>query len=215
MTDAEGKPVTHVIPVPMRREIVERHQRGEPLSKIAAALQLSFWGVRQIWRQYRASGDAGLTIHYDQSGCRGPRSERLIYRAAVWLKRRHPGWGAGLIWVLLRERYPTVPLPHRRTLQRWFRQQQLSVPRMAHPPVERHRAASVHQTWQLDATSHQRLADGTPASWISVIDEYSGALLESRAFPPVRLRSRASGANSTIPARSLCRMGTAPVPAGR
>ncbi len=31
-----------VIPVPIRREIAERHQQGETLAEIAEALQLSF-----------------------------------------------------------------------------------------------------------------------------------------------------------------------------
>lgn len=171
----------------MRREIVQRHQQGEALCHIAEALQLSIWGVRKIWRQYRDWGEEGLAIRYPNSGPRGPRSTRLIYRAALWLKRRHPRWGAGLIRIILQERYPSQRLPHQRTLQRWFRQQQLSVPPTKHPPVERHRAEYVHQSWQLDATSHQRLADGTPASWITLIDEHSGALLEIRAFPPVCL----------------------------
>ncbi|MBD2030946.1 hypothetical protein H6F55_13205 [Phormidium sp. FACHB-322] len=179
--------MTSVIPVPLRREIVRRHEAGETLSGIAQQLKLSVWGVRKIWRQYRDKGEAGLAIRYQYSGRSGPRGERLIYRAAVWLKRRHPRWGAGLIRVLLAERYPQAVIPHQRTLQRWFRQQRLSVPPMRHPPVERHRAERVHEVWQLDVTSHQRLADGTPVSWLSLIDEHSGAVLESRAFPPIRL----------------------------
>jgi len=179
--------MTNVIPVPLRRDIVTRHQAGEPFSEIAQQLRLSVWGVRKIWRQYRDQGEAGLAIRYRQSGRSGPRAERKIYRAAVWLKRRHRGWGAGLIRVLLAERYPQAVIPHQRTLQRWFRHQHLSVPPMRCPPVERHRAERVHDVWQLDATSHQRLADGTPVSWISLIDEHSGALLESHPFPPIRL----------------------------
>lgn len=175
------------IPVPIRREIVARHQQGETLHEIAEALGFSFWGVRKIWRAYRDHAAAGLTIGYPRSGRSGVRSERLVYRAAVWLKRHHPGWGAGLIRVMLQERYPNKRLPHKRTFERWFRAQQLSIPPTVHPQPERIRAQCVHQTWQLDATSHQQLADGTPASWLSLVDEHSGALLESRAFPPVHL----------------------------
>ena len=179
--------MTQVIPVPVRQEIVERHHRGETLTEIAQALSLSFWGVRRIWRQYQAAGADALALHYDQSGQRGYRYERLIYRAAIWLKRHHPKWGAGFIRVILQQRYPTHKLPHPRTLQRWFRQHQLNPQRVQRPAVIRERAARVHQIWQLDATSHLYLADGTPASWIALIDEYSGALLQSRAFPPLHL----------------------------
>jgi|GEM_PF-4788900 len=31
------------------------------------------------------------------------------------------------------------------------------------------------------------LADGTPVSWLSLIDEHRGTVLESRAFSPIRL----------------------------
>lgn len=175
------------IPIPIRREIVSRHQQGETLRSIAKELDYSYWGVRKIWRAYRDQGEPGLAISYAHSGRSGVRSERLIYRAAVWLKRHHPGWGAGVIRVMLQERYPLKQLPHQRTIERWLRAQQLSVPPTVHPQPQRERAQVVHQTWQLDATSHQRLADGTPASWLSLVDEHSGALLESRAFPPVHL----------------------------
>lgn len=179
--------MAHAIPVPIRREIIERHQRGETLAEIADTLTLSFWGVRQIWRHYRKLGEAGLALHPERSIRRGPRCERVIYRSALWLKRHHRGWGAGLIRVLLQQRYPDVPVPHARTLQRWFRMHQLNPVRAQRAPVERERATHVHQVWQLDATSHVRLADGSPASWISLIDEYSGALLQSEAFPPLHL----------------------------
>ena len=177
--------MTQVISVPIRREIIKRHQRGETLPEIAQTLSLSFWGVRRIWRQYQAEGEAGLTLHYDQSGRHGHRCQHLIYRSALWLKRRHPSWGGGLIQVILKQRYPTQTVPHRRTLQRWFRQHQLNPAPPKRPIVERHRAEEVHQIWQLDATSHVHLADRTPASWITLSDEYSGAILQSVAFPPL------------------------------
>ena len=175
------------IAVPIRHEIIERHQQGETLAAIAGSLSLSYWGVRQIWRRYRDRGEAGLALRGEGRLRRGFGCERLIYRSALWLKRHHRGWGAGLIRVVLRQRYQALWVPHERTLQRWFRQQHLNPLREQHPPVTRERAQQVHQVWQLDATSHQQLADGTPASWISLIDEHSGALLQSEVFPPLRL----------------------------
>lgn len=179
--------MSSAIPVPIRHEIIERHQGGETLAAIAEGLSLSFWGVRQIWRQYRKLGEAGLALHRERSVRCGPRCAQVIYRSALWLKRHHRSWGAGLIRVILQQRYPDVPLPHARTFQRWFRAHQLNPTRVQRPSVVRERATQVHQVWQLDATSHMHLADGSPASWISLIDEYSGALLQSEAFSPVHL----------------------------
>jgi transposase len=179
--------MTTAISHPIRQEIVERHQRGDSLSQIATALNLSYWTVRQLWRQYRDQGMAGLSCQYARCGRRGLRHEGRWYRASVWLKRHHPSWGAGLIRVLLQERYGSA-LPHVRTLQRWFTRAGVARPhrrghRSVSPPFER--ASQVHQVWQLDATSHLRLEDGTGVSWISVTDEYSGALLDSVVFSPV------------------------------
>lgn len=179
--------MTRVIPVPVRREIIERHRQGETLSEIAQCLSLSYWGVRQIWRVYRDQGESGLAIRYTDSGCRGVRGDRLIYRGALWLKRRHPKWGGGFIRVVLQQRYPDRRVPHARTLQRWFAQHQLQPLRPQHRRETCPRAHQVHQTWQLDATSHLRLQDGAPVSWLSLSDEYSGGLLQSIAFPPIRL----------------------------
>ena len=179
--------MSSVIPVPVRRFIVEQHLKGESLKSIADELCLSVSGVRKIWRRYRNDGDAGLRIGYGHSGRRGVRGDRRIYRCAVWLKRRHPKWGAVLIHLKLQERYPQRHLPHPRIFQRWFRQLQLNYRETRKPPVESARAKAVHEVWQLDATSHQRLADGTPASWIALVDEYSGGMLQSVVFPPVRL----------------------------
>ncbi len=178
------------IALPIRTYIVEQHQQGHPLSQIAAELQLSYWSVRRLWRCYRDAGMTGLSLGYCRCGRRGVRSERLLYRSAVWLKRHHPGWGAGLIQALLSQRYPQFSLPHRRTLQRWWVQagvQTSSPHRLRSPAMPPQHPQQVHQVWQLDATSHARLADGSGASWLSVVDEYSGALLESAVFPPLRL----------------------------
>ncbi len=63
--------MTSVIPVPLRREIVTRHQAGETLSGIAQQLRLSVWGVRKIWRQYRDKGEAGLASAIGRVGAAG------------------------------------------------------------------------------------------------------------------------------------------------
>lgn len=82
------------VPLPVRRQIAERHRAGEPLAAIAADLGLSPWTVRKLWRRARDGGDAGLAPAYARCGRPGPRASARIYRAAGWLRRRHPGWGA-------------------------------------------------------------------------------------------------------------------------
>ena len=174
------------IPVPIRQEIIHQHHQGASLAQIAAALSLSYWSVRNIVRRYRQQGEAGLVPNYDNCGGQGPRYDRRLYRGARWLKRHHPTWGAGLIAVLLQRRWVLLCLPSVRTIQRWIAPYQQQAPTKTTPPAShRERASFVHEVWQLDATSHQRLADGSGVSWITVVEEVSGSHLASQCFPPL------------------------------
>ena len=178
------------IPLPTRQLIVQRHLNGESLPSIACALDLSVWTVRKLWRRYARNaqqGVAALPARYEQCGQHGPQAHPLIYRAALHLKRAHPGWGGGLVCQILRQRWPHLPVPTQRTLQRWWRQKGLNQPRRRLPPQNRSRGGQPHQVWQVDATDQLKLADGTYASWLLVSDEASGALLAAEVFPPQTL----------------------------
>jgi hypothetical protein len=42
----------------------------------------------------------------------------------------------------------------------------------------------VHEVWQADAVEKAKLADGHEASWLTVTDECSGAILATELSPP-------------------------------
>ena len=109
------------IPVPIRRVIVERHQVGRSLESIALELGLTHDTVRNIWRRFRDRGEAGLIPDHHRCGRRRSSGSGRMIRAACWLKRRHPSWGAGQIRNLLRERWPDRSVPGLRSLQRAVR----------------------------------------------------------------------------------------------
>lgn len=174
------------IAVPIRKKIIEYRQQGETIAHIADTLKQSYWSVRNLVRRYRDHGLSGLTPNYKNCGASTTRHSQRVYRGALWLKRHHPDWGAGLILVLLKERWPTSKMPTERTLQRWFKAKGLT--RQANrrlPSEKREPARFVHEVWQLDATSHQGLEDGSPASWMTLVEEVSGAHLCSQVFPPL------------------------------
>jgi transposase len=176
------------IAVPIRQQIIEQRQQGASIAQIAQDLQRSYWSIRTIVRRYRDQGEAGLIPQYQNCGVKGIHFSKRVYRGALWLKRHHPSWGAGFIRVLLQERWSEQAMPSERTLQRWFKQNGLSQQRARGiVSAARTAASAVHQVWQLDGTSHQRLADGSGASWITIVDEASGAHLASVAFPPLRV----------------------------
>ncbi|MEO1401597.1 MAG: helix-turn-helix domain-containing protein [Cyanobacteria bacterium J06635_1] len=171
------------IAVPIRRQMIELRKQGKSYREIAQQLGQSRHSVRQICHRWRKGGEAALEPNYGQCGYRGITFERLVWRSAIYLKRRHPEWGGGFIRVKLQQRWPNHSIPSKRTLQRWFRVAEVDSAPMRAPIPRRARAKQVHQCWQVDAVSHQRLADGSEASWLSATDEASRALLACSAFP--------------------------------
>lgn len=169
------------IAVPLRQAIVERHLQGESLPTIAHSLRLSPITVRKIWRRYRADPASDLTPRYHTPTT--PRSHPLFVRAALLLKRRHPTWGAELIRQIIHCKWPHLPLPATSSIQRWFHRAGLQPPRSRLPKSSRKRALRPHEVWQVDAVSQVQLADGKYASWITISDEASGAILWSAVFP--------------------------------
>ena len=200
------------IPVPLRQLLVERIGRGEPIAAVADDLGLSFWTARTLWRRYRDRGMDGLAPDYAACGRPGHRGSPLIARAALTLRRRHPTWGAGAIRAILTARYPTEPVPHERTLRRWFAAAGLTrAPRPPAPP----RATTPHDTWQLDAKEQIALASGARACWLVATDEASGACLDPVVFPLWPLDPRPPDRGPGRPARALRHLGPAPPAAGR
>lgn len=203
------------IAVPIRQAIVQRHQQGQSLGQIALDLKLPYGTVRKLWRRYRDAGPAGLAPDYDRCGRRGPRGDARMVRAACWLKRRHPTWGAVLIRLILQRRRPDRRVPPERTLQRWFRLTGVNRPPRRPRPRSPRRGGQPHDVWAMDAVEKQRLANGRLASWLTITDEASGAILMAELSPP---RAMATGLAPLRPgglAPHLHAVGPAPAPAGR
>ncbi|MCC6614940.1 MAG: helix-turn-helix domain-containing protein [Anaerolineae bacterium] len=165
-----------------RREIVERGQTGESLAAIARELAVSYGAVYKIYRRYVETGQ--LVPNYERCRHTSVRKDGAIYEQAVALKQAHPTWGAGLIWVELADEFEEERLPSIRTLQRWFRRagvQPVRRERVAREPIKR--GQRPHEVWAVDAKEQVVLEDGTRASWLTITDEGSGAMLDVSLFP--------------------------------
>ena len=167
----------------LRRRVIDAHLKGEPLNAIAERENLSYSSVRNYWRRYRERGFAGLAPDYQHCGRKRVGDDDLIYRATRYLKFRHRQWGAALIQLKLKQRYPDRTLPSVRTMQRWFKKAGLTPLRKQLPKPDKRWAATPHEIWQIDAKERLTLQDGTQASYLTVTDEHSGALLASPVFP--------------------------------
>lgn len=174
--------MARALAVPVRLAVFRRWQRGQTAAEIADALALAPRTVRHLLQRFRRRPE-GLAPAYDRCGWPRPWPDPAVYQQALELRRLHPGWGAGLIRVVLRERWPKAVLPSTRTLRRWFSRAGLGpAPRGRKPSPPRDRATRVHDVWQMDAVEQLRLRDGRRASWLRLTDEFSGAVLHTKAF---------------------------------
>ena len=170
----------------IRHDIVRRHLDGQELCQIALELCVSYHSVRQIWRTFQLRGLDGMAPRYQR--CGRPRSPDAVLARACEMKKLHPDWGAQLIRVeLARElAVASTNLPATRTLQVAFRAASLQRPRRPRkpwtPPSDR--ATRVHEVWEVDAVEKARMRHGSLASWLAVVDEATGALLDLELSPP-------------------------------
>ena len=165
-----------------REQLITLKQKGQSLEAIAQQLNLPLPSVRQLSARFKRQGH--LRVAYVNCGPKQARSEPLLQRAGLWLKRHHPQWGAPLIRLKLLERYGAKRTPSVRTLQRWFVAQHLTKPpqQLQQPPIGQ--AKAVHNIWQVDAKENLVLLDGSPRCYLTITDEHSGAGLAALVFPP-------------------------------
>ena len=121
------------IPIDMstRLQIIEQFQLGKSKKSISDAFSVSYPTVLTLIKRYEEEGQSGLKPKYVHCGPQTIKSDSLIYRTSLWLKRLHPQWGAPFILLQLKERYGKQIefFPSERTLQRWFRQAGYNKPR--------------------------------------------------------------------------------------
>jgi hypothetical protein len=85
---------------------------------------------------------------------------------------------------------PSDRLPCARTIRRHLRAAGLEPPRPGRPPAAARprvpRAEQPHQGWQIDAAEGLRLKSQQRVCWLRVVDECSGAFLDTLVFPCAR-----------------------------
>ena len=177
------------LPLPLRRLIVRRAQQGQDAATIAQALQVPVRTVRHLLQRFGPQpNDLGPAY---RPGPGRPAHQQPLYDLALALRQQHPTWGAGYIRVRLAQAYPVAALPSERALQRWFRQhQQPQAPPGRRPPTAAARGQIPHERWQMDAVEQLRLGSGQGVCWLRLVDECSGAFLDTTVFPPLLLGAR-------------------------
>ena len=172
----------------MRQLIVREKKKGSSLALISEKYHLSYSSVCRIYQRYCKEGAPGLVARFCNCGVKNLSArQRLYQRAALWLKRLHPQWGAGFIKVQLERRYHKR-LPVTRTLQRWFKKAGLVAKKTSFAGGQAPLVKKPHDLWQVDAKEKLRLKSGEKRCYLTFVDQKSGSLLKAVVFPPLPLQ---------------------------
>lgn len=165
-----------------RHRAVELHKQGISRKRIATELAVDYDVVCDWIKRYLTEGEKGLSSRYHRCG-RKPVLAAEVHRAANWLKRLHPAWGAGFIRVALMERYPYLHIPCERQLQVWFRTAGLQPQHTRLPQSEVRWAKGPLDVVQVDAKECMQTADKADCCYLKFTDEHTGSILDAHFFP--------------------------------
>lgn len=170
----------------IRQSIVQRYNKGESVSILARAFQVSRTTIYSLLKRFDLIGSEGLRPHYNKCGKARPDGKSYIYRAVRCMRTWHPGWGAEKIWAEMQHMRPNLELPHHRTFTRWFHwNKQITVPIKSDLPESKSKRANrLHEGWQIDAKEEMTISDGSKNSWLNITDEFSGTVIDPCVFPP-------------------------------
>ena len=193
----------------VRGRILELRQQGTTIKAISEQLALPFSTTKNLCRRFREKGAAGLSPGY--SNCGKKAANRFADRKEQALRQRvlHPDWGAPRIRVemqLALDAQPTGndgPLPSIRTLQKWYRESGLYKPRRQGAGPAIGRSTAPHNIWEVDAKENLTLADGSPACYLTIGDEKTGAWLEAVVFPLQEDEPSAPHGSAKSPVRDI------------
>jgi len=151
---------------------------------VAEELAVSLRTVRRLFRNFAQRGEDAIAPRYGSCGARPSCGTRQgLLDEALQLRTQHPTWGAPLIQIKMRHAHPRRVLPSPRTLQRWFEKQAVpAAPTGRRPAMVVAAAERPHEVWQMDAVEKTPLATGHGISWLRIVDEWTGAVLDTKVF---------------------------------
>ena len=155
---------------------------------MAQRFELSVRTVQRLFARFAQHGQQAIAPDYNACGQQQPqRTPKPTIRELCQIRRCHPRWGSEMIRLELAE--STDTLPSARTIRRHLHQaglQGATAGRKAASSPLVPRACQPHQGWQIDACEDLRLRTGKRVSWLRVVDECSGAFLQTVVFPHAR-----------------------------
>ncbi len=171
---------------------------------------MSLRTAQRLFARFAERGADGVGLDYDRCGQRQPRATAAaVVGQACQTRRDHPRWGSEMIRLELETRYDALPTA--RTLRRHLRAAGLHAAPPGRPAAAARprvpRADRPHQGWQADASEDLRLKGNQRACWLRVVDECTGAFLQTAVFPCARWEQVGQAAIQHALRRAFARWG--------
>jgi integrase-like protein len=192
-----------LLPFPFARSFFQRWRDDAPVPDVARQFGLSVRTVQRLFARFATRGRAGIDPGYRACGQNQPqRTPTPAVTRLCRIRQKHPGWGSEMIRLEWAPDEATPPAA--RTIRRHLHRAGLHAapgwaPAATRAGVSRvERAGRPHQGWQMDACEYLRLANDTRVCWLRVVDECTGAYLQTVVVPHARwehvCRHRVQGA---------------------
>jgi hypothetical protein len=169
-----------------RRFFLRWREQADPHT-VAAEFALSLRTVQRLFARFALRGDSGIGPDYSACGQHQPgQTAEQLSQQFRRLRTDHPLWGSEMIRLELEENHDHLPCA--RTIRRHLNKAGLQPAPAGRPrslPLVP-RADQPHQGWQVDASEELRLKDGRQVCWLRIVDECSGAFLQTLVFPTAR-----------------------------
>ena len=165
-----------------------RWQAGADARAIALEFSASPRTIQRLFARFQSRGRDGLAPDYPCCGQHQPgRTPQTLVEQFCQVRRDHARWGSEMIRTELKGQHGTLPCG--RTIRRHLSGAGLAPapagrPRLDSPRLPR--AERPHQRWQIDASEGLLLKSKQRACWLRVVDECSGAFLQTLVFPFAR-----------------------------
>jgi transposase len=171
-------------------DFFRRWQNDATAGEVAAQYGLNVRTVQRLFARFEQQGDRGIAPDYDACGQQQPtRAAPKTVQKLCQIRREHPRWGSQMIRLELEDDPNIHTLPSARTIRRHLHQaglQQATVTQATSRLPRLGRAERPHQCWQIDACEFQPLKSGKRVCWLRVVDECSGAYLQTVIFSAAR-----------------------------
>lgn len=171
----------------LREQIYALQSQGAGPKAISEQLNIPYGTVKHLCRKFKLCDKECLAPKYANCG-RKPFSDlEASKKRALELRQQHPKWGAPRIRVELQLERSAASggeaLSGIKSLQRFFRKKEAYPLRRQSAEPSIGRSLAPHNIWEVDAKERFTLEDGSPACYLTITDEKTGAWLEAPIFP--------------------------------